>query len=46
MSNQDKIIGVNFNKSNEEDKKIEILEIDNTKVREEQISNIKKIKKE
>jgi methylmalonyl-CoA mutase len=45
-SNQDKIIGVNFNKSNEEDKKIEILEIDNTKVREEQISNIKKKKKE
>ena len=45
-SNQDKIIGVNFNKSNEEDKKIEILEIDNTKVREEQISNLKKIKKE
>ena len=45
-SKQDKIIGVNFNKLDKEDKKIEILEIDNTKVREEQVSSLKKIKKE
>jgi len=44
-SGKDIIIGVNFNRV-EEESKIEILEIDNTKVRLKQIERLKKIKAE
>jgi methylmalonyl-CoA mutase len=44
-SGKDIIVGVNFNRV-EEESKIEILEIDNTKVRLKQIERLKKIKAE
>jgi methylmalonyl-CoA mutase len=44
-SGKDIIVGVNFNRV-EEESKIEILEVDNTKVRSKQIERLKKIKAE
>ena len=44
-SKQDKIIGVNLNKLEKEDQEIEILEVDNSKVRESQIRRLNDIKK-
>ena len=44
-SGKDIIVGVNANQLEKEDKKLEILEVDNTAVRETQIERINKIKK-
>lgn len=44
-SGKDIIVGVNANQLEKEDKKLEVLKIDNTAVRESQIENINKIKK-
>ena len=43
---KDLIVGVNSNKIDLEDKKIEILEVDNTSVRKIQINRLNKLKKE
>ena len=44
-SGKDTIVGVNINKLKTEDKKIEILEIDNSSVRKSQIKRLQNIKK-
>ena len=45
-NNEDIIVGINLNKLDHDDKSIEILEINNDKVRESQIKKIKNLEKE